>query len=116
MADIVLFGQMGERGNGSFLFWWKGKMPPDRDIGAAAWEKPNELSVAFSYGEHSGGAECFPPYLLGSIIAHDPYWERPTAKFSEDELLRIEAMAEETGTVWDGDAHPVYGPIPAGAA
>lgn len=86
MSRIELIGES----EGSFLFAYKdSEGTPERCRG-----KQNHR-LAFIYSKDSGVEKKIGCQLLGSIIAHNPYWEKPSTKFSNEELEHIALLLTE---------------------
>ena len=82
MSSIELIGESGDE----FLFAYK----DIKDVPERYRNKPDyRVAFVYSKGKYSGCS------ALGSIIAHNPYWDKPSATFTDEELNRIALMLPE---------------------
>jgi len=94
MPMIELIGEQllnGNKDEGKFLFSYK----PTEDTPKSCGIKELSLSFVYAKGKIPEYIQGF--ILLGSMLAHNPYWASPTTKFSDSEINRIALLP-----VYDG--------------
>ena len=79
---------IGESSN-SYLFVYE-----DEDVSGDD-NNSLEMKPSFIYINRDGEEIYRGCNLLGSVLAHNPYWDKPTKQFSESELERISRMLPE---------------------
>ena len=86
MSKIELVGESGN----DYLFAYEA----DEDT-PEQYRENSAMRLSFVYVDDDGEEEYKGCTLLGSMLAHNPYWDEPSRNFTEPELERIALMLPE---------------------